>query len=83
MKITPVDSGSRLIKRLHDASAITLEQAKLIQKILKLSNAAIHGIAVKPYEANEIIDVASVLVDQYISWLSWGFDDGWKPRPSS
>ena len=83
VEITSVDSGSRLIKRLHNAGAITLEQTKLIQKILKLSNAAVHGIAVKPYEANEIIDIASVLVDQYISWLSWGFDDGWKPRHNS
>jgi hypothetical protein len=80
VKITPIDSGSRLIKRLHDTGAITLEQARLIQKILKLSNSAVHGIAVKTYEANEIIDIANVLVDQYISWLSWGFDDGWKPR---
>lgn len=83
VKITPLDSGSRLVKRLHDAGAITLEQAKLIQKVLKLSNAAVHGLTVKPYEANEIIDIASVLVDQYISWLSWGFDDSWKPRHSS
>jgi len=80
VEMTPVDSGDRLIKRLHDAGAVTLEQAKLIQKILKLSNSAVHGIAVKPYEANEIIDIANVLVEQYISWLSWGFNDGWKPR---
>ncbi|MEA5450438.1 hypothetical protein VB780_17790 [Leptolyngbya sp. CCNP1308] len=76
--ITPTDSRSRLVRKLQDSGAITLQQEKLIQKILQLSNAAVHGMVISSYEASEIINTASVLVDQYISWLSWGFADGWR-----
>ncbi|MFG6101461.1 hypothetical protein U2F10_04365 [Leptothoe sp. EHU-05/26/07-4] len=78
--VTPKDSGGRLIKKLHDAGSITLQQAQLIQKILKLANAGIDGTSVSYREASQIINIAGVLVNQYIAWLSWGFDDGWQPR---
>ncbi|MEO0457554.1 MAG: hypothetical protein AAF152_13385 [Cyanobacteria bacterium P01_A01_bin.114] len=63
---------------MHDADAITSQQAKLIQKILQLSNTGIHNTAISRYEADQIISIAGVLVEQYVSWLSWGFDDEWK-----
>lgn len=75
--VTPEDSGGRLIKKLYDASAITLEQAKLIQKILQLANAGVHGTPVSSRDANQIITIAGFLVDQHIAWLSWRFDDEW------
>ena len=76
--VTPEDSGGRLVEQLHDAGAITIQQAELIQKILQLADAGFHGASVSPREANQIINIAGALVDQYIDWLSWGFDDGWQ-----
>ena len=78
--VTPEDSGGFLVKKLYDAGAITLQQAKLIQKILHLANAGVHGTSISPREANQIINIAGVLVDQYVAWLSWGFNDGWQPK---
>ncbi|MDV3349571.1 hypothetical protein QGP82_12775 [Leptothoe sp. LEGE 181152] len=57
-----------------------MQQAQLIQKILKLANAGIDGTSASYREASQIINIAGVLVNQYIAWLSWGFDDGWQPR---
>jgi hypothetical protein len=74
------DSGARLIRKLRDAASITTQQMELTLKVLKLCNVAIHGRPVSREEAEEVIDVASVLTDQYLRWLSWGFDDGWKPQ---
>lgn len=78
VETTANDSGTRLVKKLQDSGAITLQQSQLIQKILQLSNAVVHGTIVSSNEANQIIDIASVLVEKYISWLSWGFEDGWQ-----
>ena len=30
----------------------------------------------------EVIKAAEVLFEQYLAWLSWGFDDNWKPSLS-
>lgn len=74
------DSAETLFRKLHDHHAITLQQLQLAQKIIRLCNAAVHGITVvSREEAESIIDVAKVLADQYVAWLSWGFDDGWQP----
>lgn len=79
----PHDSGTRLLRKLRDAGAITNEQMELGLKVLRLCNAAIHGRTVSREEADAVIDVAGVLMDQYIRWLSWGFKDGWKPVQSA
>jgi hypothetical protein len=73
------ESPSRILKRLRDASAITSDQFALAQRVLSLANQAIHGRTVSRHEADEIIDAANALVDDYLSWLSWGFKDGWLP----
>lgn len=78
--IFPQDAGGRLVDKLQSSGAITSQQAEFIRKILKLTNASVHGGVVSRYEAAQIIDIASDLVDEYISWLSWGFDDGWQPE---
>jgi hypothetical protein len=73
------DSGTRLLRKLFDASAITAEQMQLGVKVLQMCNAAVHGAAVSREDAEAVIDIAAVLSDQYLAWLSWGFEDGWQP----
>ncbi len=73
------DTGSRLIRKLYDAGAITAEQMQLTLKVLQLCNAAVHGTPVTREQAEAVIDTFDVLAAQYIAWLSWGFEDGWKP----
>jgi len=73
------DTGSRLIRKLYDGGAITAEQMQLTLKVLQLCNAAIHGTPVTREQAESVIDTVDVLAAQYVAWLSWGFEDGWKP----
>jgi hypothetical protein len=77
--VSPYESPSRILKRLREASAVTPDQLALAQRVLSLANQAIHGRTVSRTEADEIIDAASALVDDYLAWLSWGFEDGWHP----
>jgi len=74
------DSAGSLLRRLRQAGAITSEQAELGESILNLCNQALHGTRVSLNEAEAVIDIAEVLRQQYISWLSWGFPDGWQPK---
>ena len=80
VSMTDRDSGGRLIRRLYDAEAITSEQMQLTMKVFHVCNAAVHGTTVSREEADDVIGSAEVLADQYLAWLSWGFDDGWTPR---
>lgn len=73
------DTGTRLLRKLYDGGAITAEQMQLAIKVLQMCNAAVHGSPVSREEAESVLDIASVLADQFLAWLSWGFDDGWKP----
>ena len=80
VEISSRDSGQRLARKLREAGALTADQMQLINKIFQIANLAIHGQSVVSNEAaNSVIDTVEVLVDQYIFWLSWGFDDGWEP----
>jgi hypothetical protein len=74
-------SGSlyTLLGRLKEAGAITLDQAHLGLKISKVCNEAMHGHLASREEAEDVIDAAEILFRQYLAWLSWGFDDDWKP----
>jgi len=73
---------SRLLARLREAGAITVDQMDLAQRIFSVCNQAIHGQLVSQEEAEEVIKAAEVLFEQYLAWLSWGFDDNWNPTPS-
>lgn len=73
------DSAGALLRRLIDGGAITTDQYGLAQQIVRLCNAAIHGTRVSREEAEGVIDAARVLAKDYLEWLSWGFDDGWRP----
>jgi hypothetical protein len=71
---------TRLVSRLLNHQAITAQQADLTRRILRLCNEAVHGRMVTKQDADEVIDAATVLSQQYLSWLSWGFPDDWKPK---
>ncbi len=74
------DSGSRLIRRLYESAAISDEQMRLTLTVLKVCNSAVHGDPISRETAEKVIDIAEVLSDQYLAWLSWGFDDNWQPN---
>ena len=81
--VGPRESGARLLGKLRDSAAITDAQFKLVQKVLRLCNAAVHGSPVSKEQADSVINSGDVLVQQYLDWLSWGFGDGWRPTPPS
>lgn len=80
-KVQSASSGPipRILARLREAGAITPDQMQLAQKIFSVCNQALHGRFVSREEAEEVIKAAEVLFQQYLAWLSWGFDDNWKP----
>jgi hypothetical protein len=71
---------SLLLRRLHEKGAITAEQMDLARRILAICNKAIHGQDVTREEAIDVIDAAAVLANDFLAWLSWGFDDNWTPK---
>lgn len=77
--ISPRDSAGLLFRRLHEADAITSDQHRLAQKVIRLCNAAVHGTRISKEEADTVIDIAGVLAQDYLEWLSWGFSDEWTP----
>lgn len=80
VEVSSRDNGIRLLQLLYDEGAIFLEQMQLAKKILALCNAAIHGSTVSQSQALEVIGFMEILRKDYINWLSWGFDDDWKPN---
>lgn len=82
LTVSDGDTAGPLLRRLFDENAITVEQFQLAQKIVQICNAAVHGRLVTREEANAVIDVAQALTDQYVAWLSWGFNDGWSSSDS-
>ena len=78
----PFDSMNRVLARLRDANAVTPDQVMLARRVLTFCNQAIHGGEVSRGQALDVIGAASVLARDYLAWLSWGFDDNWRPsRP--
>lgn len=75
IEISDSDSTDDKLRKLRDNDAITDNQFDLIKKLIKLCNNAIHGLKVTDEDANAILDIATVLRDDYIAWLSWGFND--------
>ena len=79
VSISERDGAGIISQKLRERGAITPYQYELINSILKLCNAAVHGQKVTLMQAEEILNIFEVLRDYYISWLSWGFNDDWKP----
>lgn len=73
VSITERDSAGIIARKLREKGAITSRQAELIKAVVQLCNAAVHGIKVAASQAEEILDIAEILRDNYISWLSWSF----------
>ena len=69
-----------LLRRLRGKGAITAEQMDLSRRVLDICNRAIHGQSVTREEALDVIEAASVLANDFLEWLSWGFDDNWVPK---
>lgn len=69
------DNAGIIARKLREKGAITSRQADLIKAVVQLCNAAVHGIKVTSSQAEEILDIAEILRDNYVSWLSWGFPD--------
>jgi hypothetical protein len=78
----PHDSMNSILARLRDASKVTPDQVTLARRVLSFCNQAIHGGEVSRDQALDIIGAASVLAGDYLAWLSWNFDDNWKPNSS-
>lgn len=74
------DSVRLLLRKLLDKEAISESQFDLMHVVLRLANAAVHGAQVSREEAEAVVEVAGVLMKDYLAWLSWGFEDGWTPR---
>jgi len=58
---------------LLENGAISQKQYALINKLLQIANAAVHGIEVTEEQANEVFDIMRILVEDYKAWLTWGF----------
>jgi len=69
------DSIGIIIRKLEKKESITYRQAELVGAVIQLCNAAVHGTKVLSSQAEEILDIAEILRDEYVSWLSWGFQD--------
>ncbi|MBI5191041.1 MAG: hypothetical protein HZA22_10235 [Nitrospirae bacterium] len=76
VSINDRDSASVISQKLKEQGAITSHQHELLLSVIGLCNAAVHGNRVTIRQAEEVLDIASMLIDQYVSWLSWGFDAG-------
>jgi hypothetical protein len=62
-----------MFRKLLEADAISSLQFQLLQKVVQLCNAAVHGQQVTKEQANSVIELTEFLADDYIKWLSWGF----------
>ena len=73
------DSGIRLLRKLFESGSIHEYQYLLAAKVVSLCNQAVHGSQISYEQALSILDSAETLIDDYLAWLSWGFDGNWQP----
>lgn len=71
--ITDRESIGTIIKKLYDKKIITQRQYDFMKKVFNLTTMAIHSADASYSQSIEILEVAQVLVDDYISWLDWNF----------
>lgn len=67
-------SGVRLVKLLLENHAILENQYQLLIRVLFLCDKAEHGENITESQAMSIIESADALIEDYLAWLSWGFD---------
>ena len=66
-------------RRLRERGEITSQQIDFARKTRSICYRAIHGKTVTQEEVLDVIDTAAVIAHEFLEWLSWGFDDNWKP----
>lgn len=78
IQVDPRDGVGRILRKLLNEGAVTKEQVDLGMVVLRLCNAAVHGEPISSADAIKVIQlVQSTLAEDYIRWLSWGFDKPW------
>jgi hypothetical protein len=73
VSIDAKDSVSQITSKLLDKGSITSRQYQFINTLFRICNSAAHGALITKEQALEVIEIAEVLVKEYIAWLSWGF----------
>ena len=73
------ESTARILRKLFEQDCIYQSQFELATKVLSICNQAVHGTLISLDQARSVIDSAQTLIDDYVAWMSWGFDDGWLP----
>ncbi|HTM98543.1 MAG TPA: hypothetical protein VL088_07370 [Pedobacter sp.] len=66
---------SKVISKLLNKGAITTKQYEFINLIFRISNSAAHGSEISRWQAWEVLQMGQVLVDDYLAWLDWGFNN--------
>lgn len=67
-------SINKILGKLYRENAITHEQYNLILRIIQICNVAMYSQQITQKQAQEVFEIAEILRDQYLSWLSWGFE---------
>ncbi|MCW7494741.1 hypothetical protein ND861_18930 [Leptospira sp. 2 VSF19] len=67
------DSPNKIAQSLLENYKITSNQYNMIKQLLKICNAGLHGQEVSNEQIEEIIEITKILIDDYKSWLDWGF----------
>lgn len=63
------ESNLKINRKLLEGGAITTAQFQLINKLLDIVNAAIHGVEVSEFQANEVFKIMDTLIKDYKAWL--------------
>lgn len=65
------DTSLQLLDKLLDRGAISSAQYLLASQVLNLANKAVNNVSVSREQALSIINSADVLIEDYLSWLSF------------
>jgi hypothetical protein len=65
----------KIISKLFNEGVITNKQYEFINAIFRISNSAAHGAEISLKQVYEVLDIGQVLVDDYLAWLDWGFNE--------
>ena len=68
-------STNAISEKLLNYHAITTNQYQLIKSIINICNAAVHGQKITKGQALKVFEMAPVLINDYVSWMSWGFKE--------
>lgn len=65
------ETPESLVGKLEAMGAITGDQANLTRRLLHICSRAVHSDSVSAANALETIEVADVLANQFLRWLTW------------